>query len=159
MTITSSKPTVLLQRFWEVRNDFESDELIAFSINRKHFATEVAAHNALMGLLQWLTCHLEQDQTTVPMVMFRSSVACMFDVMNEFGSYENFCKMHLGLKIIRHNVNVEALNDLYKQNASTLTLTRLDVAYGNDTVRTLQDWMIDIRPPQILFYTTTQKLA
>ena len=143
-------------KYQEIKDDFDSLGLLAFAVQGKHFATESEARDALDGLEQWLACHLHPTDAKSPMVMLRSPVALMFDVMVLSGQYEGFCRRYFGAPIKRHNVDVKMRNDLTNQDAVPFMLTRIQSAFGDECATALQAWISDPQP-QMLFVTSTDK--
>lgn len=146
-----------LLKFLEINSDYDYIPLLNYALKHNHFASDKEAHRALVGLQQWMACHLHPANSQAPMLMLRGPVALMYDVMVKHGNYEGFCHRYFGTEIKRHDVNIEKLSELTDMKAVLLMLERISSAFREDCVEALQEWVADRRQPQILFYSSTDK--
>ena len=158
MSLTKDDTLSTLGLYQKMRNDFEPHGLITYALQKKHFATQPQAYEALEGLLQWIMCHREIRYAETPFVMLRGEVALMYDTMVESGLYERFCIQEFGIVIKRHEAHVPELSFLKNEKALEHTFTRLQVAYSNLLADGLKKWLLEPRP-QILFYTDIARAA
>ena len=155
-----------LTKYWEVRNmpNAVLEEVVEYALKEEYVSSRTRAHEALKGVLQFLSCVSQREHREVPLVMADDDIYMMYYALqmgHSYGgwwSFEKFCEAHFGVQHHFRRLDLTGLSSTAVADAGGIVYTvgQLESNFGCELEKTLSEWVVsyekdDLKPAALIW--------